>query len=63
MVDFRTAAGLPQRGRKPNPLNQQKFDELPMHHPCSPWKYEKRMDDLNECLAEPAPVEDWLDFG
>ena len=63
MVDFRTAAGLPQRGRKPNPINMQKFDELPLHHPCSPWKYEEREDDLNEFIAEPAPVEDWLDFG
>lgn len=63
MVNVRESIGLPGKGPRPNPINQQKFDELPMHHPCSPWKYEKRMDDLNECLAEPAPVEDWLDFG
>ena len=63
MVNVRESIGLPRKGPRPNPINQQKFDELPMHHPCSPWKYEKRMDDLNECLAEPAPVEDWLDFG
>ena len=63
MVDFRTAAGLPQRGRKPNPINHQKFDELPKHHPCSPWKYEEKMDNLNEFIAEPAPVEDWFDIG
>lgn len=44
-------------------MNWQKFDELPLHHPRSPWKYEKRMDDLNELLAEPTPVEDMLDFG
>ena len=62
MVNTRELIGLPRRGPKTNPINQQKFDELPMHHPCSPWKYEKRMDDLNECLAEPAPVEDWFDF-
>ena len=43
-------------------LNQQKFDELPLHHPCSPWEYEEREDNLNEFIAEPAPVEDRLDF-
>jgi len=44
-------------------MGQSKFDVLPKHHPCSPWKYERRMDDLNEPLAEPAPVSDAVAFG
>ena len=63
MVNTRELIGLPRRGPKPNPINQQKFDELPVHHPCSPWKYEEKMDNLNEFIAEPAPVEDMFDFG
>lgn len=63
MVNVRESIGLPRKGPRPNPINQQKFDELPLHHPCSPWKYEEREDDLNELIAEPAPVEDMFDFG
>jgi len=59
-IDLRKAFGLPERKPRRNPLNWQKFDELPKHHPCSPWKYEERMDNLNEFIAEPTPVEDML---
>lgn len=58
MVDLGTSFGLSDREPRRSPLNQQKFDELPKHHPCSPWKYESEMDDLTERLVEPTPVED-----
>ena len=58
MAELGISLGLSDREPKRSSLNQQKFDELPKHHPCNPWKYESEMDDLNERLAEPTPLED-----
>jgi len=44
-------------------LAESDFDYIPKHLPNTPYKYELRMDDLNEPLAEPAPVSDTIAFG